>query len=171
MDSPIPGLSSLTRLIVSRRLAERSQEMLRAPGERGFEALVVWAGRWRDFELGIFDVELVIMPVQRGVRTEGGVAVVIDGDALFEMNVLLNAHGQRLVAQLHSHPDEAYHSETDDRYSVVTARGGLSLVVPNFAFGPFDLDSCALYRLEIGAAWVEVPPQEAALLIDIVEES
>lgn len=145
--------------------------MLRAPGESGFEALVVWAGRWRDTEPGVFDVELVLMPRQRAVRTEDGVAVVVDGDALFEMNVLLNERSLRLIAQLHSHPGEAYHSETDDRYSVVTARGGLSLVIPDFAAGPFTLDSCAVYRLEVGGEWIEVPPREVASLFDIVAES
>jgi hypothetical protein len=145
--------------------------MLRGPGERGFEALVLWAGRWRDGEPGIFEVELAFMPRQRAVRTERGVAVIVDGDALFEMNVLLNDRGLRLVAQLHSHPDEAYHSETDDRYSVVTARAGLSLVVPDFAYGPFVLESCAIYRLEAGGEWIEVPSHEVVPLINIVEES
>lgn len=144
--------------------------MLRGPGKDGFEALVTWAGRWRVSEPGVFDVELVLMPRQRAVRTEGGVAVIVDGDALFEMNVMLNERGLRLIAQLHSHPDEAYHSETDDRYSVVTARGGLSLVIPDFASGPFSLASCAVYRLESGGEWVEVPSGEVASLVDIVSE-
>lgn len=145
--------------------------MLRVPGEAGFEALVVWAGRWRDTELGVFDVELALMPRQRATRTEDGVAVIVDGDTLFEMNVSLNERGLRLIAQLHSHPGEAYHSEIDDRYSVVTARGGLSLVVPDFAAGPFTLDACAVYRLEAGGEWAEVPPGRVASLFDIVAEN
>jgi hypothetical protein len=144
--------------------------MLRTSGDRGFEALVLWAGRWRGAEPGVFDVDLALMPRQRATRTEDGVAVIVDGDALFEMNVLLNERGLRLVVQLHSHPNDAYHSETDDRYSVVTARGGLSLVVPHFARAAFSLEACATYRLEEGGTWAEVPPHEVVSLITIVDE-
>src|SRR5690349_13844847 len=145
--------------------------MLREPGERGFEALVLWAGRWRNVSTDIFEVETVLMPRQRGIQTEDGVAVMVEADALFEMNVMLNDRGLRLIAQLHSHPGEAYHSETDDRYSVVTARGGISLVVPDFAQDSFSLDACAVYRLDLGGDWRELQPADARALISIVEEA
>lgn len=145
--------------------------MLREAGKHGFEALVVWAGRWRDSEPGLFDVELVLMPRQQAVRTGEGVAVMVDGDGLFEMNRLLNERGLRLVAQVHSHPTEAYHSDTDDQFSTITARGGLSLVVPDFARDPFSLHSCAVYRLEAGGEWSEVSATAAEALIRITEDN
>lgn len=159
----------MTRLIVLRHLVDRTQELLRGPGAQGFEALVLWAGRRSDGDPGIMEVELALMPRQRAVRGEDGVSVMVDGDALFEMNVMLNERGLRLVAQVHSHPGEPYHSETDDRYSIVTARGGVSIVVPDFARGRFSLDACAVYQLAAGGEWVEVPPAEASALIRISE--
>lgn len=160
----------MTRLTISRQLVDETQELLRPPGAQGFEALVLWAGRSRAGDSGIINVELVLMPRQRGVRSEDRVSVIVDGDALFEMNVALSERGLRLVAQVHSHPGEAYHSETDDRYSVVTARGGVSIVIPNFARGAFALDSCAVYQLGDGGVWAEVPPAAAAALISITDE-
>ena len=172
MARSIPGcLPELKRLVVPRTLVDQSQELLRESGDKDFEALVLWAGRMRKDEREVFDVEMVVMPRQYAVRSDHGVAVMVDGDALFEMNVALNERGLRLVAQLHSHPNEAYHSETDDRYSVVTGRGGLSIVIPNFACGAFSLADCAVYRLEAGGEWVEVQPRDATSLIHIAAES
>ena len=49
------------------------------------------------------------------------------------LNVLLHERNLTLVAQLHSHPTNAYHSSTDDTYPIVTRAGRISLVVPDFA--------------------------------------
>jgi hypothetical protein len=131
---------------------------------------VLWAGQVKLPYADLIRVELVLMPRQRAVRSDDGVAVIVDGDAMFEMNVMLNERGLRLVAQVHSHPGAAYHSDTDDRYSVVTARGGLSIVVPDFAEGHFSLESCAVYQLVAGGRWNEVSMDAIATLIAIDEE-
>jgi hypothetical protein len=166
-----PGLfSELRELRVPRIIVEQSQDMLRAAGKYAFEALVLWAGRWEETARDIFSVEIAVMPAQQAVRSEDGVAVILDAQSLFEMNVMLNQKGLRLAAQLHTHPGEAYHSETDDRYSVVTARGGLSIVVPNFAAAPFSLDSCAVYQLNSRGKWIELRQPKLSSLICITEE-
>lgn len=144
--------------------------MLRGPGERGFEALVVWAGRWLDVESGVFAVAAALMPPQSGIRTDDGVAVMVDADALFDMNASLNSHELRLVAQVHTHPGEAYHSATDDRFAVVTARGGISIVVPDFAVLPIEIGSCAVYRLQSGGSWIQLTTQESVSLIEILND-
>lgn len=165
-----PGLfSDLRQLRVPRTIVAQSQDMLRAAGQYDLEALVLWAGRWKATS-DVFSVELALMPAQRAIRSEEGVAVILDAQSLFEMNVMLNQQGLRLVAQLHTHPGEAYHSETDDRYSVVTARGGLSIVVPNFAAALFSLDSCAVYRLNSRGKWIELRQPKLSSLICITEE-
>jgi hypothetical protein len=143
---------------------------LHQAGAQGFEALVLWAGRRRADDPGIVEIDMVLMPRQRAIRGEDGVSVMVEGDALFEMNVMLNERGLRLVAQVHSHPSVAYHSKTDDRYSVVTARGGVSIVVPDFARGSFSLDACAVYQLGDDGEWAEVVPTTAAALISIIDE-
>jgi hypothetical protein len=67
---------------------------------------------------------------------------------------------------VHSHPREAYHSHADDRYAIVTAEGGFSLVVPNFGQAPANLASWAVYRL-IGGDWTELTSQEVRDLFDV----
>jgi hypothetical protein len=73
-----------------------------------------------------------------------------------------------LIAQVHSHPNEAYHSEADDEYAIVTAEGGLSFVVPNFGKAPLDPTIWAIYRLTQGE-WRGLNMNEAKLLISMSE--
>jgi proteasome lid subunit RPN8/RPN11 len=96
---------------------------------------------------------------------------MLDGDALHLLNVFLHKRGERLFAQVHSHPGRAYHSPMDDRFAVVTAAGGLSLVVPDFAVRRFSVADCAVYRLTRAGRWAEVPRRRAEALVSVVEET
>jgi hypothetical protein len=104
------------------------------------------------------------MPPQQPIRSESGVGYFIEGETLFHLNQALAGSSLRLIAQVHSHPSEAYHSDADDRYAIVTAEGGLSLVVPNFGKAPVDPTIWAIYRLTQGE-WRELDSAEARLLI------
>lgn len=86
--------------------------------------------------------------------------VRVDGDALHRLNVWLYQHQQMLGVQVHAHPTDAYHSDTDDTFPIVTTLGGLSLVVPNFCRRDLFRGSAA-YRLTPNG-WVESdrPPHE-----------
>jgi hypothetical protein len=57
-------------------------------------------------------------------------------------------HDEIYIARIHSHPAEAFHSETDDKNPALTNYGALSIVVPFFGLGlRRGLDTCAVYRL------------------------
>lgn len=52
------------------------------------------------------------------------------------------------IARIHSHPEEAFHSETDNNNPALTNYGALSIVVPFFGLGlRRGLDVCAVYQL------------------------
>src|SRR5439155_4903701 len=93
-----------------------------------------------------------VVPRQKPISSEDGVGYFVSGETLFELNRHLSESGLRLIAQVHSHPQEAFHSEADDRYAIVTTEGGLSLVVPNFGHASADPVSWAVYRLH-GQDW------------------
>ncbi len=151
-------------MFISRALADETQKNLRAAGRTGNEGMVIWSGQQ---EGQTFEVRTVTVPRQRGIRSAEGVCVVVDGEALHEVNVATYMRGERLFAQIHTHPGRAYHSEMDDRYAIVTAPGGLSLVVPDFAVREFEVDDCAVYRLSSAARWEEVRSRDAAKLIRV----
>ena len=74
-----------------------------------------------------------------------------------------------LIGQIHTHPTDAYHSDTDDTYPIATTLGAISVVIPYFARQPFALSRCAVYRLIAGRGWVGMTPEEATALIQITE--
>jgi proteasome lid subunit RPN8/RPN11 len=50
--------------------------------------------------------------------------------------VQLSDAGQRICAQVHTHPGPAFHSPTDDEFPAVHLPGFVSIVVPNLARPP-----------------------------------
>ncbi|HEX4033721.1 MAG TPA: hypothetical protein VHX66_04690 [Solirubrobacteraceae bacterium] len=140
-------LASVEEFVVPLRIVEQTLERLQEAGREGYEAFVLWGGR-RSLDPRQFVFESAYAPEQTTSRTEEGLLVVVDGDALFRVNRAFYDHGLTLAAQVHTHPTSAYHSETDDAYPMMTLLGGLSGVVPNFGSGGIDgLDGWAWYRL------------------------
>jgi hypothetical protein len=136
---------------------------LRIFGKHRLEGLVLWLG---SVEPGRARVLRAFVPEQRSVADEDGLGYFVSGETLFALNRALAETGLRLIAQVHSHPREAYHSAADDRYAIVTANGGFSLVVPNFGRAPADPASWAVYRLSQGD-WRELSPQEVQNVFEI----
>lgn len=168
------SLTDVSSIILPRRVASACQDHLASMGRHGLEGMVLWAG----VQDGAgFEVREAIIPQQQGTRTEHGLLVTVGGDELHRLNLCLYRSGLRLVAQVHSHPGRAYHSDTDDQHAIATALGSLSLVVPDFAQAPFSVASCAVYRLSLRPRWgfdkrphwAEVPPANAHRLIQISE--
>lgn len=151
-------LSDVERVHIGRHIIPQTEEVLRKYGEQGCEGLVLWAGVV-DGKTAI--VQQIIVPQQNAIRNETGVGYFVEGPILFKLSKHLEKEKLRLIAQVHSHPTEAYHSETDDRYAIVTENGGFSLVVPDFARRPMTLDECAIYRLRRGV-WDELDDGQVA---------
>ena len=157
------GFSDVQEVVVPRACVEQTHSHLRQVGLSRHEGFALWAGK-RDRDR--FFVSCVVVPRQEGLRTEFGVCVRVEGAELHRINVWLFENRLQLIAQIHSHPTDAYHSETDDAFPIVTTEGALSLVVPDFAIGPADLAQYASYRLRRGR-WVELSRAAAATLINV----
>lgn len=64
-----------------------------------------------------------------------------------------------LLAQVHSHPEEAFHSLADDVWAVVRHVGAVSLVVPWFGLrtrADTFLDDIAAFQLDASDRWLQV---------------
>jgi len=136
----------------------QTRDALREYGRRGYEGLVLWAGV---IDGRFAAVKQAIIPEQNPIKNESGVGYFVESHVLFKLSRHLEKERLRLIAQVHSHPTDAYHSDTDDRYAIVTEDGGLSLVVPDFAIRPMTLDDCAIYRLH-NRAWLELDDSQVA---------
>lgn len=172
MRGPAPArasqspLAAATSFAVPRWLLDETVRVLQAAGRDGLEAFVVWGGtieqegRHVRFESGL-------VPEQEGHNTGEGLLVTVSGRSLFDVNRELYSRGQVLAAQIHSHPTGAFHSDTDDCFSLVTLTGALSIVVPAFGRGGSkDLSGWAWYRLTGQGQWSELSRDDKVSIVD-----
>jgi hypothetical protein len=164
----VPNLSPYLRSVaVPRSVIAETLSVMQTFGREGCEALVLWLGQI-DTAASHAEVITAFLPKQNPIKGEDGVGYFVTGETLFHLNRGLSETGLRLIAQVHSHPTEAFHSEADDRYAIVTAEGGLSLVVPDFGHAPADPTTWAVYRLEKNT-WCELAEQDSRTLFVIRE--
>jgi hypothetical protein len=151
-------LADVTQLRVPTQVLKKGYEFMRSAGRARLEGIVLWAGKQQG---DVFTVSELIVPKQRGVRTPDGLCAIVDADELARLNMFLYRNSLELVAQVHSHPTAAYHSEMDDQNAIATTIGSFSIVVPNFAIVDYALSECAVYRVDASGQWLEV--NESAL--------
>lgn len=162
-------IANVRTVSIPRSVLADTYDLLREAGAEGLESIALWAGSFTD-DPRYFSVSAVILPTQVASRTEHGLLATVDGDEIFRVNQLLSANNLRLIAQLHTHPSDAYHSDTDDAFPLLSARGSLSIVIPNFAREALDLDRCAIYRLETQSRWRELSLVEVRALINLIDD-
>ncbi len=159
----ISGLLDIHTVSIPEDLVQQAHLHLQRVGKLGYEGVALWAGK-RDRE--VFFVTHTIIPAQTPLRLPSGVCYFVDATELHRLNVWLYKQQLTLIAQLHSHPEEAYHSSTDDAFPIVTTVGSFSLVIPNFAQHAFILEACAIYRLH-NIGWVQVSSDNAGRIFQI----
>jgi hypothetical protein len=137
-------LQGVRRFVVTREQLAHTQRALRKAGRAGYELFVLWSGVSSGEEIHIRTCHV---PRQTSSKTSAGLLVRVDGQALHELNVWLFEHHETLAAQVHAHPTDAFHSDTDDSFPIVTTLGGLSLVVPDFARRGVLIPGSAAFRL------------------------
>ena len=136
-------------------------EAIRSAGQDGYELFVVWSGT-RDAD--IFNVAKVHIPDQTSYKQDSGLCVRVDGSELHRLNVWLYEAQQVIGVQVHSHPTDAYHSETDDTYPIATLDGSVSVVLPYFGRDGWESRDIAAYRLGPNG-WLEL----TGPLSDVIE--
>jgi hypothetical protein len=149
-------LASVEEFVVPLELVDQTLEPLQQAGRRGYETFVLWGGRRND-DGHTLEFEAAYFPEQTASQTKDGLLVVVEGDALFRVNRAFYQRGLILAGQIHTHPTDAYHSDTDDTYPLVTLVGGVSGVVPDFGEGGRErLDEWAWYRLVGAGDWAPI---------------
>ena len=138
---------------------------IRDAGKAGYELFVLWSGI---VDESTFVVKKVHVPRQESHITENGLYVIVSGDELRSISMELYETGQILGAQVHSHPDKAYHSEMDDTYPMVATGGALSIVLPFFGRHGFRAKGIATYRLR-KEGWVRLHKPINSVL-DIIDD-
>ncbi len=145
----------MSKFEVSNALIAETVDYLRASRRR--ERVVLWLGRRIGDDVRIHEV---FLPIQ--ITDADYFRIPSDGmDALFHH---LRSSGLFAAGQVHTHPEEAFHSPADDRWALVRHEGALSLVVPRFCqettIATF-VDDAKVFRLDAEDNFVEANPAVA----------
>lgn len=130
---------------------------LREAGSRRCECVVLWLARRSGTELA---VQYAYRPNQHAEAD----MFHIPRESMAALHAELRAKRLMVAAQVHSHPQDAFHSRADDRWAIVRHEGALSLVVPDFAKHTRTdtfLDETKIFRFSDSAKWLEVSRAEA----------
>lgn len=158
-------LARATSFVVPSALLDATFEVFRDAGGRGCEAFVVWGAR---IDQGVVHFSTMLVPDQIAHKTDDGLLVTVDGNALFQINKTIYERSEILAAQVHSHPTTAFHSDTDDCFSLVTLSGALSLVVPNFGRDGLDgSHGWAWYRLVGEGQWSPLTSEDRVTIVGL----
>ncbi len=149
---------------VPRRLLDESRDFFYQRGLEGCEGTALWIGRPAGSEVLL---TRLFIPEQVCIKTAYGIGVDLTERAHYTLTDTLEP-GERFYARIHSHPREAFHSKRDDANEIITHKGALSIVVPNFAVDPIDLTQCAIYRLEHGRGWLRLNIGDVAKVFEVV---
>lgn len=141
---------------VPRAVIDATGVALRAAGEERLEGVVLWIGRPTAEHV---EIVTEFVPPQIAYRSEEGVAVQIPDDVIAEIITALPA-GYAISARVHSHPASAYHSDVDDLNAILSHQGAISIVVPNFARDPIELERCSINERDERHRWRELPVSE-----------
>ncbi len=143
-------------------IVEQTVGHLRQAGKVGVECIVLWLGD-RDGD------HVRVVTAYRPEQTARRNRFLIPPREMSNIMALIRERRWMIAAQVHSHPFEAFHSKADDEGAIVRHEGALSFVVPWFAASTNAqtfLHEVALYCLQAGDRWVEVPEKEMACKIE-----
>lgn len=139
---------------VSNRCVSDTLEILRSSGAIGNEGIVLWLGKRGPERNTVLKTYVPDHEAERDYFR-------IPPQAVAQLLSHLRDTGLSVIAQVHSHPKEAFHSITDDTWAIVRHVGALSLVVPYFARNTTAdafLADIAVFELSPKNEWTEVAP-------------
>jgi hypothetical protein len=148
----------LDTFALSAALLDNTLTALRAEGKFCVESLVFWGGAVAN---GVAVVTHVFVPKGPGVYKHP-LQVRINDQVIAALCGELDPPRLVLLGQVHTHMEEAFHSPSDDRFSMDTP-GYVSIVIPEFARGDVSArDRWAFYECEGSGRFRPIDGQERA---------
>ncbi len=129
---------------------------LRDCGRGQCECAVYWTGPC--FDLSVDGLE-------HPVHERSTFGYEVDDAWLTELWKRLAASKRSVKAQVHTHPSEAFHSASDDRWPIVSQAGFVSIVIPKFAESTPTLDEAWIGRLEADGTWRRLASAAEAVVL------
>ena len=142
------------RIYVPTAILDVSVLWMRQSGTQGEERFLLWAGT---VSSGEAHVATVVMPRAKSGQLHGEIPADVVGRVL----EALDSRDLVPIAQIHSHPRQAFLSNIDRKRPLVSVPGFLSIIVPDFAFVDADaVDAWAVYEFRGHNQWRELAAAE-----------
>lgn len=141
-------------MTITEELIAATLRHLQNDGDRGVEGVVLWLGTMEGNKARVTEV-------YRPEQFASWGRFDIPRRSISALLRHLRANRTSIVAQVHSHPERAFHSPIDDEWAIVRHVGALSLVLPDFALetsADTFVEHTAVFELSPGNAWEEVLP-------------
>jgi hypothetical protein len=139
-------------LRLPRQVLDDSFSQLRTCGAGRAECVVYWCADRGEPGL----LTRAVHPLHRAGRGW----YEVDSAWITQFFLHLRREGQKVLVQVHTHPQEAGHSETDDQFSLAPAPGFMSLVIPDFGAGQAGFRGAALVRMRADGSWEPTCPED-----------
>lgn len=133
-------------------------------GRLNRETMVLWLASKGDQSLRVVQVH---KPDQQAARD----IFRILPESMRSLMKHLREDRLKIVAQVHSHPMEAFHSRADDEWAIVRHEGAISIVLPYFARGISPatfFQASATFRLSAYDSWDQVPNADISRHVRVV---
>ena len=135
-----------------RRMIEETFATFRSCGAGERECQLYWASPWSD--------PLRLTDLVHPKHTSSYYGLSLDSAWISSFWLALADRDLGVRVQVHTHPGEAFHSETDDAFPLIHEAGFLSLVIPDFAYGPVGFERAYLTEIQADGSWQQVPISE-----------
>lgn len=156
----------MKQVIISKKLISETLSHLQAAGEERSEGVVLWLAEQNGESAKVVEV---FRPEQQS--TWGNFR--IPRDSMASLMQYLRTTRRFIPAQVHSHPNEAFHSPIDDEWAIVRHKGALSLLLPYFAMqttvDSFLIDT-AVFKLSGTNTWEQVIGHQIIEHYQIIDE-
>lgn len=141
-------LMDIKKIQIPKGILEYTFNILRKYGEKKLESHVIWVGK---DDTDVFHVIDVWFPKQYN----SPISYKVPEKEIHRINVKLNELKLTAIAQVHTHPNFAFHSFTDDYWPTLVLPGSFSVVIPNYGYiEENNLNDWAIYRFD-GVKWLQ----------------
>lgn len=152
-----PGPPPPPRLILTQPCLQAICACLEPEIRRGHEGVAYLLGQTDG------TVTLAVATVRPEAVTSPG-SFAVSAPAMAKVVRTATKTGLQLVAQVHTHPGQAYHSDGDVEGARVVYGGFVSAVFPDYGRRLPALDGAAIYMFRSEASFVEVAPERIGIV-------
>ncbi len=146
----------IPRLTIGHDAIVHTIARIRQRGERGAEGVMLWLGRRSALDSEVREAyePLYQSKADQFVVPQEGMSALMD-------RICITGHA--VVAQVHSHPEHAFHSLADETWALVKHVGAYSIVLPWFCTNTTTENfwqEASVFVMQPNGRWLELSPTE-----------